>query len=406
VVPAPDLVSLTLIFCAAALATIVSRASTRLVLPTVVVEILLGIFIGPEVLDIAEPDPYIQFLSGFGLVVLFFLAGIEVIHSSVPRRLLARGSIGWGISIILGAIAGFGLEAAGVEASGWLIAVAVATTALGTLVPILSDAGVLRSPLGQNTLGSAVAGEFWPIVVISLFLTGAHATVASIVLLAGFGLVVAGAAGLAMRFQPPRILTIVRETVNKSGQLAVRLAIATLALLVLLAEELDFDYVLGAFAAGLVIGLVTQGETGEQLLPRFATIGYGFLIPIFFIVTGMEFDVDGLLTGAGLALAAIFLAIFLITRGSAALLSLRELGGRGTAALALFSATGLPLIVAVIEVGEERGEIGSHVAAALVGAGMTSVLVYPLIGLLLARAGGQTSEPAVEGEAVLELETL
>jgi Kef-type K+ transport system membrane component KefB len=406
VVPAPDLVSLTLIFCAAALATIVSRASTRLVLPTVVVEILLGILIGPEVLDIAEPDPYIQFLSGFGLVVLFFLAGIEVIHSSVPRRLLARGSIGWGISIILGAIAGFGLEAAGVEASGWLIAVAVATTALGTLVPILSDAGVLRSPLGQNTLGSAVAGEFWPIVVISLFLTGAHATVASIVLLAGFGLVVAGAAGLAMRFQPPRILTIVRETVNKSGQLAVRLAIATLALLVLLAEELDFDYVLGAFAAGLVIGLVTQGETGEQLLPRFATIGYGFLIPIFFIVTGMEFDVDGLLTGAGLALAAIFLAIFLITRGSAALLSLRELGGRGTAALALFSATGLPLIVAVIEVGEERGEIGSHVAAALVGAGMTSVLVYPLIGLLLARAGGQTSEPAVEGEAVLELETL
>jgi Kef-type K+ transport system membrane component KefB len=406
VVPAPDLVSLTLIFCAAALATIVSRASTRLVLPTVVVEILLGIFIGPEVLDIAEPDPYIQFLSGFGLVVLFFLAGIEVIHSSVPRRLLARGSIGWGISIILGAIAGFGLEAAGVEASGWLIAVAVATTALGTLVPILSDAGVLRSPLGQNTLGSAVAGEFWPIVVISLFLTGAHATVASIVLLAGFGLVVAGTAGLAMRFQPPRILTIVRETVNKSGQLAVRLAIATLALLVLLAEELDFDYVLGAFAAGLVIGLVTQGETGEQLLPRFATIGYGFLIPIFFIVTGMEFDVDGLLTGAGLALAAIFLAIFLITRGSAALLSLRELGGRGTAALALFSATGLPLIVAVIEVGEERGEIGSHVAAALVGAGMTSVLVYPLIGLLLARAGGQTSEPAVEGEAVLELETL
>jgi Kef-type K+ transport system membrane component KefB len=384
----------------------VSRASRRLVLPTVVVEILLGILIGPEVLDIAEPDPYIQFLSGFGLVVLFFLAGIEVIHSSVPRRLLARGSIGWGISIILGAIAGFGLEAAGVEASGWLIAVAVATTALGTLVPILSDAGVLRSPLGQNTLGSAVAGEFWPIVVISLFLTGAHATVASIVLLAGFGLVVAGAAGLAMRFQPPRILTIVRETVNKSGQLAVRLAIATLALLVLLAEELDFDYVLGAFAAGLVIGLVTQGETGEQLLPRFATIGYGFLIPIFFIVTGMEFDVDGLLTGAGLALAAIFLAIFLITRGSAALLSLRELGGRGTAALALFSATGLPLIVAVIEVGEERGEIGSHVAAALVGAGMTSVLVYPLIGLLLARAGGQTSEPAVEGEAVLELETL
>jgi Kef-type K+ transport system membrane component KefB len=406
VAAAPDLVSLTLIFCAAAVATIVSRVSTRFVLPVVVVEILLGIIIGPQALDIAEPDAYIDFLSSLGLVVLFFLAGIEVIHSGVPRRLLARGSIGWGISIALGAIAGFALEAAGVPASGWLIAVAVATTALGTLMPILSDAGVLRSPLGQNTLGSAVAGEFWPIVVISLFLTGAHATVASIVLLAGFGLVVAGAAGLAVHFQPPRILSIVRETVNKSGQLAVRLAVATLALLVLLAEELDFDYVLGAFAAGLVIGLVTQGETGEQVLPRFAAIGYGFLIPVFFIVTGMEFDVDGLLTGVGLGLGALFLGLFLVTRGSAALLSLRELGGRGTAALALFSATGLPLIVAVIEVGEERGEIGSHVAAALVGAGMTSVLLFPLIGLLVARAGRARVEPAGKSEAALSLEEL
>jgi Kef-type K+ transport system membrane component KefB len=382
---APDLVSLALVFCAAAVATIVSRLSTRLILPTVVVEIFLGILIGPDVLDIAESDQYIEFLSQFGLVFLFFLAGIEVIHSAVPRRLLARGSVGWGISIALGAAAGFALEAAGVPASGWLLAVALATTALGTLVPILSDAGVLPSPLGQNTLGAAVAGEFWPIVVISLFLTGAHATTASIVLLFGFGLVVAGAAGIAVHFRPPRIISIARETVNKSGQLAVRLSVALLAVLVLLADELDFDFVLGAFAAGLIIGLVTQGETGEQVLPRIATIGYGLLIPVFFVVTGMDFDLDGFLTRAGLALAGIFLALLLVTRGSAALLSARELGTRGTASLALFSATGLPLIVAVIEVGEERGEIDTHVAAALVGAGMTSVLLYPLLALFLAR---------------------
>ena len=384
--PPPDLVSLALIFCAAALATIVSQLSPRLFLPTVVVEIVFGILMGPEVLDIANVDPYIVFLSDFGLVVLFFLAGIEVVHSNVPRRLIARGSLGWGISLALGAIAGFALEAAGVGASGWLIAVAVATTALGTLMPILSDAGVLRSPLGQNTLGAAVAGEFWPIVVISLFLTGAHATTASIVLLIGFGLIVAGAAGIAVRFQPPRILHIVRKTVNKSGQLAVRLSIALLALLVLLADKLDFDFVLGAFAAGLVIGLVTQGETGEQVLPRIRTIGYGFLIPVFFIVTGIQFDLDALLTGAGLALAGLFLGILLVTRGSSALLSLRELGARRTTALAFFSATGLPLIVAVIEVGEERAEIDSDVAAALVGAGMASVLLYPLLGLLVSRA--------------------
>jgi Kef-type K+ transport system membrane component KefB len=381
----PDLASLTLVFCAAAVATIVSRISTKLVLPTVVVEIFLGILIGPQVLDIAEADRYIEFLSAFGLVFLFFLAGIEVIHSRVPRRLLTRGSLGWGISIALGAAAGFALEAAGVPASGWLLAVALATTALGTLMPILSDAGLLRSPLGQHTLGSAVAGEFWPIVVISLFLTGAHATTANIVFLFGFGLVVAGVAVLAVHFHPPRILTIVRETIDKSGQLAVRLSVATLALLVLLADELNFDFVLGAFSAGLIIGLVTHGETGERVLPRISTIGYGLLIPVFFVVTGMDFDLDGLLTGIGITFAVVFLGLFLVTRGSAALLSLRELGPRGTAALALFSATGLPLIVAVIEVGERRGEIDSHVAAALVGAGMTSVLLYPLVGLMLTR---------------------
>ena len=388
---APDLVSLALVFCSAALATIVSRLSTRLILPTVVVEILLGIIIGPDVLDLAETDRYIEFLSAFGLVFLFFLAGIEVIHSAVPRRILARGSLGWGISIALGAAAGFALEAAGVPASGWLLAVALATTALGTLVPILSDAGVLPSPLGQHTLGAAVAGEFWPIVVISLFLTGAHATTASIVLLLGFGLVVAGAAGIAVHFRPPRIISIARETVNKSGQLAVRLSVALLAVLVLLADKLDFDFVLGAFAAGLIIGLVTQGETGEQVLPRIATIGYGLLIPVFFIATGMDFDLDGLLTGAGLALAGVFLVLLLVTRGSSALLSVRELSARGTAALALFSATGLPLIVAVIEVGKERGEIDTDVAAALVGAGMASVLIYPLLGVLLARRETATS---------------
>jgi Kef-type K+ transport system membrane component KefB len=389
----PDLGSLTLVFCAAAVATIVSRLNTKFLLPTVVVEIFLGIIIGPQVLDIAKSDQYIEFLSAFGLVFLFFLAGIEVVHSGVPRRLLTRGSVGWGLSIALGAAAGFALEAAGVPASGWLLAVALATTALGTLVPILSDAGVLGSPLGQNTLGSAVAGEFWPIVAISLFLTGAHATTTTIILLFVFGLVVAGAAAFATHFRPPRILSIVRETIDKSGQLAVRLSVATLAVLVFLANEFNFDFVLGAFSAGLIIGLVTQGETGEQVLPRISTIGYGLLIPVFFVVTGMDFDLDGLLSGAGITFGLIFLALFLVTRGSAALLSLRELGARGTAALALFSATGLPLIVAVIEVGERRGEIDTHVAAALVGAGMASVLLYPLLGLLVLRRKDDAETP-------------
>ena len=129
---------------------------------------MLGIVIGPEVLDWASPDAYILFLENLGLAFLFFFAGLEVIEKKVPRRAVARGSGGWAISLALGLMVGIVLEQAGVDASWWLLGIALATTALGTLVPILSDAGLMPTPIGRAVLGTGVAGEFWPIVFISI----------------------------------------------------------------------------------------------------------------------------------------------------------------------------------------------------------------------------------------------
>jgi Kef-type K+ transport system membrane component KefB len=388
--------SLVLVLLASALAALASRLHSRLVLPTVVVEIVLGMVIGPEVLDIAQVNTYIVFLSNLGLALLFFFAGLEVVEKKVPRQALQRGSLGWGISLAIGLAVGVALEQAGLDATWWLLGVALATTALGTLVPILSDAGVLTTRLGRAVLGTGVAGEFWPIIVISVFLTSVYGAAAEVLLLVGFGALVVVAALVASRARPPRVLRVLQETVHTTGQTAVRAAVFVLGLLVLVAADAGFEYVLGAFAAGMIVGLALDSPEGEVVRMRLEGIGFGFLIPVYFVVTGMNFDLDSLLTASGLALAAFFLALLLLTRGASALLWLRELGPRRTVSLALCGATGLPLIVAIVGIATERGDITAKLGASLIGAGMASVLVYPLVAIRI--AGAAPARP-LSGEA-------
>ena len=389
----PDVRSLVLVLAASTVAAIGARFHHRLLLPTVVVEIVLGILIGPEALDLAETDPYIEFLATIGLVFLFFFAGLEVVEKRVPHGALALGTAGWALSLAIGLSAGAVLDGVGVHAEWWVLGIALATTALGTLVPILSDAGLLRTALGTAVLGNGVAGEFWPIVVISIFLTGVYGSVAEVLLLLGFGALVAVAAVTALRARPPGVVRVLQETIHTTGQAAVRLSILVLAALVLLADDVGFDFVLGAFAAGLVVGLVLDTPDGEVVRMRLEGIGFGFLIPIYFVATGMDFDVDSLLTATGLALAALFLALLLLVRGSAALLWRRRLGRPHTLALAFFASTGLPLIVAIVDIGVDRGALGADVGASLVGAGMLSVLVFPLLATRLAGAPRDVEPP-------------
>ena len=237
-------------------------------------------------------------------------------------------------------------------------------------------------------LGTGVAGEFWPIIVMSIFLTGVYGAGTEVALLVVFGGVAVAAAVAALHARPGRILTILRETLDSTGQAGVRLSLFVLAGLLLIAKDVGFDFILGAFAAGLVVGLAIDNPEGRVVRMRLEGIGFGFLIPVYFVTTGLTFDVDSLLSVDGLALAAMFLVLLLAVRGVSALLWLRELGARPTVSLAFYGATALPLIVALVSIGNARGAIGKDVAASLIGAGMISVLVYPLLAGLVERAGG------------------
>jgi Kef-type K+ transport system membrane component KefB len=399
VVTSAQLRSLTLVLVASAAAAFLARIGPHLVLPTVVVEIVLGILIGPQVLGWATEGAYIQFLANFGLALLFFFAGLEVVEKHVPRDAIARGSLGWAISLALGIGIGYLLQLAGLGAEGWLLGIAISTTALGTLVPILSDSGILPTPLGTAVLGTGVAGEFWPITVMSVFLTGIYGAAAEIALLFVFGAVTIGTAFLAMRARPPRLVAVIRETLHSTGQAAVRLSIALIAALVLLAHDVGFDFVLGAFAAGLIVGLVLDNPEGGVVRMRLEGIGFGLLIPIYFVATGLTFDLDSLLTASGIALAALFLVLLLVVRGTPALLWLRELGPRGTASVAFFGATQLPLVVAIVGIGTDRGAIDTDVGASLIGAAMVSVLVYPMIAGAISGAEDWAPDTVTSTEA-------
>jgi Kef-type K+ transport system membrane component KefB len=384
---ASDLESVICVLAASTLGAIVSRINVRIVLPTIVVEIVLGIVIGPEVLGIAEVDSYVQFLANFGLALLFFFAGVEVVERRVAQRSIVLGAAGWAASLAIGLSVGVLWSEAGVDAEWWLLGVALSTTALGTLVPILVDARLLSTMLGSAVLGAGIAGEFWPIVVISIFLTGAYGAVDEVLLLLAFGALVVVAAAAAARARPPRLLRVLQETVHTTGQAAVRASILLLALLVLLAVEVGLDFVLGAFAAGLVVGLTLDSPEGATVRMRLEGIGFGLFIPIYFVVAGMNFDLDSFLTATGLALGVLLLGLLVVVRGTPSLVWRHELGARNTLSLALFSATGLPLIVAVVGIATDRGAVSSDVGASLIGAGMMSVLLYPLLATRLSGDG-------------------
>jgi Kef-type K+ transport system membrane component KefB len=367
----------------AALAPILADLSSRVVLPVVVAEIALGMVVGPDVVGLAETDDFIEALATLGLAFLFFLAGLEIDFERIRGAPANLAVTGWGASLGLGLAIALALWAAGAIDAPVLVGLALTTTALGTLMPILRDAGVLETNLGRFVLGAGAVGEFAPIVALSIILAVEAGEPWRSTLLIVFAAVVVAASLLALRARPARVVRLVGATMGTSGQLAVRLAIVVIVGLVVLAAELGLDVILGAFAAGIVVGIVIRDTDSHEFEAKLDAIGFGFLIPIFFIATGMDYDLDALLDSpTALVLVPGFAALFLLCRGLPAWTLYRgEVDRAERVPLSLFSAAGLPLIVAITEIGTEAGVMRTEEAVALVGAGMLSVLLYPLLAL-------------------------
>jgi Kef-type K+ transport system membrane component KefB len=384
------LVSLIAIASVATLAPLLSDLlPRRLQVPTAVLEIMLGIVIGPQVLGIARFDDVVAALSAMGAAFLFFLAGYEIDFGRIKGWPLILGLVGWASSLLLALSVGVGLLALGLAGSPLYLALAMSTTALGTLLPILGDAGLLGSPIGPLLLAAGAVGEFGPIVAVALLLPHPGGQGAPAAILNAFLLLVVGLVLLARRCQPGRLTRLVRGSLRTSTQVAVRLTLLLLTLLVLLAEIFGLDYLLGAFAAGIVVQQAVRAAgarstpQADLLMVKYEAVGFGFLIPTFFVGTGVRFDLQGLLhSSASLVLLPAFLILFVVIRGLPVLALYRSrTDRRSRLALALFCATQLPLVITITGQGVRDGQLTSALSASLVGAAMASVLVFPMTGL-------------------------
>ncbi len=391
--------TLVLIGIAAVLAPIIAEWTRKyLPVPEVVIQIILGIVIGPFVLNIARSNSIITALSDFGLTFLMFLAGTELDLAVLRQGHPGRAAASWGVSVVIALGFGALLHGTGLVVDSVVVALCLTTTALGTLLPIVRDAGVLRTPLGPSMLSVGAIGEFGPIVAVAVLLTNRDARL-TFVLLILFVAIAVVAALLAVQARPPGFVALMRRHLDTTSQLPVRICVLLVILLVYLAIKLSLDVLLGAFAAGVVVRLFIKGEDSQTVESKLEAIGFGFLIPVFFIESGINFDLGSLIHRPHvLLLVPMFTAIFLVTRGLPTWAFFRGAISRVEArSLALLSAAGLPIIVVITTLGVDEHRMKPENAAALVAAGILSVLIYPLIGLRwlgLGSAGAERAEGA------------
>jgi Kef-type K+ transport system membrane component KefB len=382
---------LIIVATAAAAGTLSVLAGARGVfIPVVVVELALGVVIGPELLDIGHVNSFTEFFADLGLGMLFFFAGYEIEIARIRGHPLRLAAIGWLMSLAIAYALGGILVALGVVVSLLYVGSALATTAIGTLIPILSDTGELRTDFGRYLLAAGAVGEFGPILLLTLVLSTQSALHNALILVA-FVLLAVAVAVLAVR-SAGRTVPLLERTLESTSQLAVRWIVVLVFALALLANDLGLDLLLGGFAAGLITRQVLRAREVPVFDSKLTAVAFGFFIPFFFVVSGMRLDVEALFASVdGVVKLAIFFVLFLVVRGTPAMLLYRRVLPlwEDRQALALFTATQLPLVVAITTVAVDGGHMRTSTAAALVGAGALSTLAGPIHGLRMRRVAAE-----------------
>jgi Kef-type K+ transport system membrane component KefB len=359
-------------------------------IPQVVVLLAGGVLIGPQVLGWAN-RPAIDLLANVGLGFLFLLAGYELDLHLFRERPGRLAIVAWLVTVALAAATVGVLAAIGFVRAFVPVALGLTTTALGTLLPILRDNDMLGGRFGRYLLAAGAVGELFPVFAIAVFLGASNKFVAL------GSLVAVGVLAVVLSFAPRlvrgnRLERILQEGEGSTAQTTVRWTVVLLLLLLLIAEEFGLDVVLGAFLAGIVLRRWAPGDV-HSLEEKLDAIGYGFFIPLFFVASGMSLDIRSI-AEAPLRLL-VFFVLLLAVRGVPALFLYRDaLPPVRRVQLMFLTATALPLLVALAEIGLRNGTMLPENAAALVGAGALSVLVFPMAAVLIERRRRAGEGPA------------
>jgi Kef-type K+ transport system membrane component KefB len=356
--------------------------SPGLRLPSVVLEIVVGIVLGPSGLDWVHVDLPLQVLSLLGLAFLLFLAGLEIDLHQLRGKLLGLVAGGFVVSFAIGLAVSGGLGAVGLVDTPLLVAIILTATSLGVVIPVLKDADQVESDFGQLVIAAASIADFGAVILLSLFFSrDASGPAAQLLLIGGLVLLAVGVGvGLARAGRSMRLSEDLGRLQDSSAQIRVRGAVLLLAGLVLVAQRLGLETILGAFLAGALLRVVDRDE----------------------MMTHPKFRAALTANPANLRLVPLFLAVLLVVRGLPAWLYRSRVDARRSVVAGLLQATSLPFIVAATQIGMELGKLDQATGAALVAAGLLSVLLFPLAALTVLRGagGGRAATEKVEPTAV------
>jgi Kef-type K+ transport system membrane component KefB len=388
------LVELFAVVAVAAVAPLVAAVIPHQRVPQVVLLILGGILIGPEGLGI-QPRQEVELVANLGLGFVFLLAGFEIDPSVLFARAGKLALVAWLTAAILSTAAVGALAALGYITAFVPVALALTTTALGTVLPILREQGMLDGAFARYFLASGAVGELLPILAIAVFL-GVNSRLAALVSISVVAVIALGLALAPRVLHGGRLEHLVAQGAESTGQTTLRWSILLLVGLLVLAGEFGLDVVLGALLAGAVLRRWAPVEA-HAFESKLDAVGYGFFIPVFFVVAGMRVDLASIVESPERMF--VFLGLLLMVRGLPVLVIYRGvLRTRERTQLMFFTVTTLPLIVALTEIGLNNGTMRTENAAALVGAGVLSVLVFPFIAVTIDRPDERAREAVASPE--------
>ncbi len=377
----PELHPILWVMLAAVAAPLLAELPRRARVPVVVFEILLGIALGPHGLGLVAFEGFVAVMFGIGMGATLFMAGMELDFKHISGAPLGLALGGWGLSLMLGLAAAALLYLTPLAHAPVVVMLALSTTALGVLLPVLRDAGQLDTDFGRLFLAAGTVGEVGPVVALSLALSPHYSSWQEAGLLLLFmGLVMFMALASRQR-QPPKLVELLRRHLHASSQLPVRIALLLLAGYFVIAEAFGFENILGAFAAGMLVGLATRGPDDKTVRHKIDAVMFGWFVPFFFVGTGLKFDLSAFaqdrLTGW---LVPAFALLLLAVRGLPVLLYGQRLQRHERWPFALMSSVAsLSLVVVITDLAVHTGHIGAPVAAAMVGGALLSVLVFPAL---------------------------
>jgi Kef-type K+ transport system membrane component KefB len=357
-------------------------------LPSVVLEIVAGIVLGPSVLDWVHVDPAVSVIATVGLAFLLLLAGLEIDFDQFRGQLLKLTSIGFAISFAIALAVGFGLDGAGLVQAPFLVAVILSATSLAIVLPVLRDSGLIASRFGQVVIAGTSIADVATVIMLSLFFSMKSGGIGvKLLLFGGFGLLcLVGAATILAGSRVGRVSGALVRLQDTSAQIRVRGAFVLLLLFTLAAEKLGLEAILGAFIAGAILKIVDRDRmmTHTHFHEKLSEVGFGIFVPVFFVTSGVRFDGHALFaSSSALARVPVFFVALLLIRGLPALLYRPLIGLRLSIAGGLLQATTLSFPIVASQIGVQLGLLSRATGAGLIAAALVSVLVYPLIALTL-----------------------